>query len=58
MIWREMFDFTPDCVLLVLANKIYDPADYIREYEEFKQLIDGPKRPLISPESSEKEKTP
>lgn len=35
MIWREMFDFTPDCVLLVLANKIYDPEDYIRDHETF-----------------------
>ncbi|WP_407510030.1 WxcM-like domain-containing protein [Ralstonia sp. GP101] len=25
----------PDCVLLVLANKIYDPEDYIRDHETF-----------------------
>lgn len=56
MIWREMFDFTPDCVLLVLANKIYDPEDYIREYEAFKQLIDRLEQPLTSLESPEEEK--
>lgn len=35
MIWREMHDFSPDCVLLVLASEHYDEADYIRNYEEF-----------------------
>lgn len=35
MIWREMHDFSPDCVLLVLASEYYDEADYIRSYEEF-----------------------
>jgi len=29
--WHEMFDFTPDCILLVLASEEYDPDDYIRE---------------------------
>lgn len=35
-IWREMYDFTPDCVLMVLANEHYDENEYIRNYEEFK----------------------
>lgn len=35
MIWREMRDFTPDCVLLVLASAAYDEADYIRDYNTF-----------------------
>ncbi|PLR77846.1 dTDP-6-deoxy-3,4-keto-hexulose isomerase [Bacillus sp. V3-13] len=35
MIWREMYDFSPDCVLMVLADQYYDEADYIRDYEEF-----------------------
>ncbi len=35
MIWREMFDFSPDCVLLVLADNYYDEEDYIRDYQEF-----------------------
>jgi len=35
MIWREMFNFTKDCVLLVLANDYYSEHDYIRNYHEF-----------------------
>jgi hypothetical protein len=35
MIWREMTDFSPDCVLMVLADAAYDEADYIRDYAEF-----------------------
>ncbi|HAS6066700.1 TPA: WxcM-like domain-containing protein [Vibrio vulnificus] len=38
-IWREMYDFSDDCVLLVLANNHYDEADYIRDYEEFKRVF-------------------
>jgi dTDP-4-dehydrorhamnose 3,5-epimerase-like enzyme len=34
-VWREMFDFSEDCVLMVLADSIYDEADYVRDYEEF-----------------------
>ncbi len=33
--WREMFDFSPDAVLLVLASEMYDETDYIRDYDEF-----------------------
>ena len=33
--WREMYDFSPDAVLLVLASEYYDEADYIRNYEDF-----------------------
>lgn len=32
MIWKEMFDFSPDSVLLCLASETYDPAEYIRDY--------------------------
>lgn len=39
MIWREMNNFTADCVLTVLASEHYDEADYIREYETFLELI-------------------
>lgn len=41
LVWREMHRFSPDCVLLVLANKRYDPSDYIRDYQEFKTLTSG-----------------
>lgn len=36
MLWHEMYDFSPDCVLLVLADNYYDEADYIRDYRTFK----------------------
>ncbi|MBM7454931.1 dTDP-4-dehydrorhamnose 3,5-epimerase-like enzyme [Oceanisphaera litoralis] len=35
MVWGTMHDFSPDCVLLVLASEHYDEADYIRNYEDF-----------------------
>ncbi|MDD9894108.1 MAG: FdtA/QdtA family cupin domain-containing protein [Gammaproteobacteria bacterium] len=35
MLWREMHDFSEDCVLLVLANTHYDESDYIRDYQAF-----------------------
>ena len=33
--WREMYDFSPDAVLMVFASELYDESDYIRDYEEF-----------------------
>ena len=33
--WREMYDFSPDAVLMVLASEYYDKSDYIRDYDEF-----------------------
>ncbi len=35
LIWREMKNFTPDCVLVVLASEHYDESDYIRDYDKF-----------------------
>ena len=37
--WREMFDFSPDAVLMVLASEIYDETDYIRNYDEFLKFV-------------------
>ncbi len=34
-IWREMYDFSSDCVLMVLADRHYDEKDYIRDYDAF-----------------------
>jgi dTDP-4-dehydrorhamnose 3,5-epimerase-like enzyme len=34
-VWREMHEFSDDCVLLVLASEHYDESDYIRDYSEF-----------------------
>lgn len=38
-IWREMYDFSPDAVLLVLASEYYEESDYIRDYNEFLKYI-------------------
>lgn len=38
--WREMFDFSEDAVLMVLASDLYDESDYIRDYEEFLAYIE------------------
>lgn len=38
-IWREMFDFTENAVLMVLASDYYDESDYIRNYDEFIRYI-------------------
>ena len=40
-IWREMYDFSPDCVLMVLADSLYDEADYVRDYETFQQMVNA-----------------
>ncbi|GGY27938.1 sugar 3,4-ketoisomerase [Paludibacterium paludis] len=37
MMWREMYDFSEDCVLMVLADQVYDEQDYIRDYDQFLQ---------------------
>ena len=37
--WREMHDFSENCVLLVLASEPYEESDYIRDYTEFCKLI-------------------
>ena len=39
--WREMYDFSSDAVLMVLASVIYDESDYIRSYDEFIQYVKG-----------------
>jgi len=39
LIWREMHDFSPNCILLVLASEYYEEKDYIRKYDEFLKII-------------------
>lgn len=34
-IWREMHDFSPDCVMVVLADSPYSESDYIRDKQQF-----------------------
>lgn len=40
MVWHEMYDFSKDCILMVLADDFYDESDYIRNYDEFMKMVD------------------
>ena len=39
MLWKDMYDFSADSVLLVLASRHYDGSEYIRDYEEYLKEI-------------------
>jgi hypothetical protein len=38
--WREMYDFSPDAILMVLASDYYNEEDYIRDYDEFLRSLE------------------
>lgn len=40
MVWKEMYDFSADSVLLCLASEHYDANEYIRDYDEFLQEVE------------------
>jgi dTDP-4-dehydrorhamnose 3,5-epimerase-like enzyme len=35
MVWKDMYDFSPDSILLVLSSEHYDAEEYIRDHDEF-----------------------
>ena len=39
MIWGTQYRYSQDAVLLVFASHAYDPADYIRSYDEFRAAV-------------------
>lgn len=39
MIWKDMYDFSVDSVLLVLTNTHYDAQEYIRNYDDYLKLM-------------------
>lgn len=39
--WREMHDFSDDCILMVLASDYYNESDYIRDYVGFKEVLEN-----------------
>lgn len=41
MVWRELYDFSDDCVLMVLADHLFDPDDYITDYADFMREVSG-----------------
>lgn len=42
MMWKDMYEFSKDSVLLVLTNTLYDGREYIRNYQEFLKEIEAP----------------
>lgn len=34
-VWKEMYDFSDDCVLLVLCSEKYDKGEYINDYQQY-----------------------
>ncbi len=39
MIWKEMYDFSEDSVLLCLASEHYDPEEYIKDFDEYVRIV-------------------
>ena len=39
MLWKDMYDFSPDSVLLVLASEHYDGNEYIRDYDDYLRIL-------------------
>lgn len=41
MVWKDMYDFSEDSVLLCLASEHYDASEYIRDYDEFERIVES-----------------
>ena len=41
MVWKDMYDFSKDSVLLCLASEHYNAEEYIRDYDKFKDMVNG-----------------
>jgi dTDP-4-dehydrorhamnose 3,5-epimerase-like enzyme len=41
MYWKDMYDFSPNSLLLVLSSEHYDPSEYIRDYDAFVNEVNG-----------------
>jgi dTDP-4-dehydrorhamnose 3,5-epimerase-like enzyme len=39
MVWKDMYEFSPDCVLLVLTNHFFDPNEYIRDFKVYQKML-------------------
>ncbi len=39
MLWKEMYDFSHNAILLVLASTKYDASEYIRDYDEYLKIV-------------------
>lgn len=47
MVWKEMFEFSYNAILLVVTNTLYDENEYIRNYEEFLLEVGREKTHLV-----------
>ena len=41
MVWKDMYDFSPDSILLVLSSEHYDAEEYIRDHDEFVREVNA-----------------
>lgn len=39
LVWHEMFEYSSDCILMILADDVYDENDYIRNKDEFYEIV-------------------
>ena len=44
MLWKDMYEFSEDSVLLVLTNTHYDGKEYIRDYDEYLKEVGGTRK--------------
>ena len=44
LLWRRLENFSTNSLALIVSSISYDGDDYIRDFEEFKTIIDGTKR--------------
>lgn len=44
MLWKDMYDFSRDSVLLVLASRHYDEKEYIRDYDTYRKVLEEAER--------------
>ena len=39
MVWKDMYDFSEDSVLLVIASTHYNADEYIRDFDEYLKIM-------------------
>ena len=39
LVWKDMYDFSENSVLLVLASEHYDASEYIRDYDSYLEVM-------------------
>ena len=43
MTWGVQYKYSTDAILLVFASDYYDASDYIRDYDEFMDIVNATK---------------